>query len=82
MAHRGAIKVCYEKALVRDPHLEGRVSVRFAQVTSAASVPPTSMPDANVVSCVLGQFRALRFPPHAGAPVSVVYPFIFAAAGP
>ena len=86
-AHRGAIKLCYEKALAHDPHLEGRVSVRFAidssgQVASAASAPPTSMPDANVVSCVLREFRALHFPPHAGAPVSVVYPFIFAAADP
>ena len=84
-SHRSAITRCYEKALLANPHLEGRVFVRFVidpsgQVSSAESAPPTTMSDAKVVSCVLHEFRGMHFAAHDAPAVSVVYPFIFTPA--
>lgn len=78
----GSIKRCYERALVKKPDLAGRLAVRFVvdpsgSVSSAVSAPQSTMPDPDVVSCVLAIFRGLAFPPHDGAPTAVMYPFDF-----
>ena len=78
----GSIKRCYERALAQKPDLTGRVAVRFVvdasgNVTSAVSAPQSTMPDPDVVSCVLGIFRGLSFPPHDGGPTAILYPFDF-----
>jgi hypothetical protein len=37
----------------------------------------STLPDANVVECVVGGFRHLAFPPPQGGYVTVVYPIEF-----
>jgi Ca-activated chloride channel family protein len=84
----GRFRVCYEAGLGRNPNLEGKVSSRFiighdggvASVTNGGS----DLPDAGVVTCVLGAFKGLSFPQPEGGVVTVVYPILFApgAGGP
>ena len=73
---------CYELGLGRDPNLSGRVGARFVidrdGRVSSVSDAGSDMPDAEVRSCVLKAFYALRFPPPDGGIVTVVYPIMLA----
>jgi hypothetical protein len=74
----GEFRGCYEAGLARDPKLEGRVVVRFVigrdgRVSSAEDAG-SDLPDAAVVDCVVGRFRAFTFPEPEGGIVTVVYP--------
>jgi hypothetical protein len=77
----GRMRDCYERALVADPSLEGRVAVKFVidregQVT-VAEPSDRSLPNADVASCVARSFLALSFPKPKGGIVTVVYPIVF-----
>jgi hypothetical protein len=72
---------CYESGLARSPDVGGRVAVRFVigrdgSVSYAIPIC-TSMPDPEVVRCVVQHYRALHFPKPAGGIVTVVYPIMF-----
>jgi len=76
----GRFRHCYSKGLQKDPNLQGKVVVQFviARDGSVSSAQASgSMPDASVVSCVSGAFRALTFPQPEGGIVTVKYPIIF-----
>lgn len=80
-AHFGLFRKCYETALVREPTLAGRVTIKFVinlegKVDSAADQGST-LPDPAVVACVADGFRKLTFPKPEGGIVTVVYPVIF-----
>jgi beta-lactamase regulating signal transducer with metallopeptidase domain len=77
----GAFRACYENGLKRNPKLQGTVTVRFAiepdgHVQDAADDGST-LPDAEVVQCVVKGFSALTFPPPEGGYVTVAYPVKF-----
>ncbi len=76
----GRFRLCYEKGLVRNPNLEGRVNVRFVIGAdgSVASVMNggSSLPDSSVVNCVIRAYYGLTFPKPSGGIVTVVYPLI------
>lgn len=79
----GRFRLCYEKGLLKDPKLQGRVEVQFVigrdgKVTSVQG--GGSMPDAAVVSCVTAAFHALLFPQPEGGIVTVKYPIVFTPA--
>lgn len=83
--HMGQVRYCYEKELVRNPKLRGKISTNFiiglrGSVTSAR-VKKTSMNNAAVERCVLGVIRRLPFPKPGGGIVEVSYPFLFRVAG-
>lgn len=86
--HLGRIRLCYEKALVSKPALEGKVTVRFVisksgAVASASDAGGSTIADKNVIDCALKVFKAMSFPaPADGAIVVVNYPIVFAAPGP
>lgn len=75
----GRFRLCYENGLRNNPTLAGKVTVKFVigkdgSVTQASKSDAT-MPDAAVVSCIVGTFQALSFPaPEDGKNVVVVYP--------
>jgi len=76
-----ALRNCYEKALKKNPTLEGKISVKFTigtngRVTSA-SAASDSIGDASVSSCVIDKFRGFVFDKPEGGSVSYVYPIVF-----
>jgi hypothetical protein len=72
---------CYERGLMTNPSLAGRVGVRFVigrdgRVTNVAD-GGSDLPDASVVSCVSRAFYDISFPKPEGGIVTVVYPISF-----
>jgi hypothetical protein len=76
--HYGRFRACYEAGLGRNPTLTGRVSARFViaedGTVSRVGNAGSTVPDAEVVHCVLALFPRMRFPPPIAGPVTVVYP--------
>lgn len=79
----GAIKGCYERALRRDPTLEGKVAVRFTVIgtgrVSRASTPQNELTP-EVGACITSAFQRFRFPPPDGGQAVFEYPFFFTPA--
>jgi TonB family protein len=76
------IQFCFEKQLVRDPHLAGRIDVNFTigptGKVMSAKVRASTIGIAEMKKCVLDVVKRMRFPkPHGGDVVEVNYPFIF-----
>jgi hypothetical protein len=75
------IRACYEKGLGRDPKLHGKVKVRFtiepSGSVSSAEDNGSTLPDADVVTCILAVYRRLSFPQPDGGKITVVYPINF-----
>jgi hypothetical protein len=73
---------CYEAGLARNPALQGRVVVRFAidRQGRVADVRDegSTLPDPDVVACIVKGFADLSFPKPEGGTVTVVYPLAFA----
>jgi TonB family protein len=80
-ANIDGFRACYDARRVRNPALSGRVSVRFvidrSGAVSHASSESSSIPDAQVVACVVSTFQSLKFPAPQGGEVTVTYPFDF-----
>jgi hypothetical protein len=77
----GRFRQCYEDGLRRNPTLEGRVAVRFVigrdGAVSNAANGGSDLADSSVVSCVIGAYYGLSFPPPEDGIVKVVYPILF-----
>jgi len=76
----GDIQRCYEQGLVRDPTLEGRVSVSFVIGPNGAVVGSSfvddSLGDSTAAECMAAAVRTWTFPrPDPSGPVSVRFPF-------
>lgn len=74
----GRFRQCYERGLSSNPALEGRVTVKFVigqtgGVTSAMD-DGSSLPDREVVQCIVRQYGMLSFPAPEGGVVTVRYP--------
>ncbi len=79
---RNQIRYCYQKALVRDPDLGGKVTVRFAigadGKVSTATIRGSTLGAPEVESCITERFLRFQFPsPKGGGVVLVTYPFVF-----
>jgi hypothetical protein len=77
----GVFRACYEAGLKKDADLYGRVTARFVierdgQVRRSDPTC-TSMPDRDVVRCVVEGYKKLKFPEPDGGIVTVVYPIMF-----
>ncbi len=77
----GAMKSCYEAGLARNPALAGRVTVKYViardGTTMDAADEGSTLPDREVVACVVGEFRKLTYPRPDDGYVTVVYPVEF-----
>jgi len=77
----GALSSCYEKGRTRDPKLTGLVTVRYVIGEDGkpknVSDDGSTLTDGDVVGCVLGVFRELRFDESHRGEVTVVYPIAF-----
>jgi hypothetical protein len=83
----GRFRYCYERALDRNPVLQGRVVTRFviardgSVAFSTDDARESDLPDPGVVSCIVRAFGALSFPQPEGGTVSVVYPLSLTPSG-
>lgn len=81
--HRAQFAFCYERALLRQPQLSGKVVLRFVIAgdgrTSRVEIDPGStLKDAAVEECVVKAARLMKFPtPTGGGVVVVKYPLLF-----
>ncbi len=76
----GAIKGCYERALRRNPNLEGKITVRFTIAGSGkVSTARTTLNElsSEVGNCIVSAFKRFRFPQPDGGALTVEYPFLF-----
>jgi TonB family protein len=79
--HLAEIKTCYERALVADQDLSGRVMVQFRIAASgkvvSAVVQSSTLGSPPVESCIADAVATWQFPaPRGGGEVIVSYPFI------
>ncbi|MEW6432640.1 MAG: AgmX/PglI C-terminal domain-containing protein [Myxococcota bacterium] len=87
-AHLGQVRYCYEKSLLHQPTLAGKVVVRFTvdaggAVTEVTDVSEPPFPAAEVPGCIASHLKRWRFPkPEGGGVVVVTYPFILEPAAP
>jgi hypothetical protein len=81
-----AITACYERELVKQPSLGGKVVVSFTigsdgKVSSAEEASEEAFPSAKVTACIVARFKSLQFPkPAGGGVVKVKYPLVFKSA--
>ena len=85
MKYWGQIQYCYEREIIRQPSLAGKIYVRFTigmtgRVTQA-SIERTTMNSPPVETCVTSAFRRIPFPSPGGSIVEAVYPINFKVAG-
>jgi hypothetical protein len=74
-------RACYEDGLRRDPHLKGRISIRFViegdGTVSHVSNESSEIGDAEFLRCMNDRCKDLCFPQVEGGIVTVVYPLMF-----
>lgn len=80
--NRPRFKFCYERELAANPHLSGKIAVRFTiapdGTIAVADIAESTVDEQRVEACVLKTTRSLRFPsPRGGGIVVVTYPFLF-----
>jgi hypothetical protein len=84
-ARMGALRNCYEKALKKNPTLEGKISVKFTIGTSGrvtgAEAASDTLGDSTVTDCVVGKFRTFTFDKPEGGSVVYIYPIVFKPGG-
>ena len=77
----GDFRLCYEQGMKRNPKLAGRVATKFLiridGRVSTSELDCTTLPDDEVVDCIVHRFAQFVFPPPDGGPVAVVYPIMF-----
>ena len=80
----GQYKYCYEKELVKQPSLAGKLNVKFVidklGAVKTATIKSSTMNNKKVEDCVSKVTRRLRFPSTSGGIVIVNYPFVFKSA--
>jgi len=87
-AHLAQVRYCYEKSLLQQPTLAGKVVVRFVidadgAVQEASDVSGPAFPAPEVPACITERVKTWRFPkPHGGGVVVVTYPFILSTGAP
>lgn len=78
----GQIRFCYERRLVANPSLYGKVVVLFTIQDGGTVLQPkvaqSTLSDDVVEGCILRRLASWKFPsPPAGMSVQVTYPFLF-----
>jgi hypothetical protein len=72
--------------LDENPQLKGRITIRFVIERDGSvrrvRIDDSTMPDADVMRCVLAEFAHLKFPEPDGGIVTVVYPIALTPADP
>ncbi|MBU1899078.1 TonB family protein [Myxococcota bacterium] len=80
--HRNEYRYCYERALMKQRGLNGKITVKFVITANGdvatAQIPHSTLNSAEVEACIVNRVRRWRFPaPKGGGVVVVNYPFVF-----
>jgi TonB family protein len=85
-AHRNEIQFCYSRELQRDPHLSGKIALKWTiisggQVTNLSSASNSTGSRA-LSNCIMDKVRNWRFPsPRGGSQAQVDWPWVFKPQG-
>lgn len=84
-AHLQEVRGCYERALLREPSLAGKVVLEWT-ISLSGNVVTTrtkssTLKNSAVEACILQSLKMWQFPPAKGGVVIVSYPFLFNSVG-
>jgi hypothetical protein len=84
-SHLNEVHSCYERALLKDPGLAGKVVLEWtigaAGKVVAAKTKSSSLRNSAVEACILSSLKTWVFPAPKGGQVIISYPFIFNSVG-
>lgn len=82
--HIGEIQGCYERALIAEPGLKGKLTLEWTIKTSgqvgAVKQKLSTLKSSAAVNCMMGKVKRWRFPRPRGGIVVASYPFVFSGA--
>ncbi len=80
-AYLGGLRYLYNRALRRNPDLEGKLTVRITIApdgrVSGCEVVESTLADPDLVKAILARIRRWTLPSAGGRSVTVTYPFVF-----
>lgn len=79
--HMNALRFCYERGLMKNPDLRGKVVVKLT-IDKTGRVPEATatintIGDPDVGACVVKRFKQMQFPAPENGEVQVLYPLVF-----
>ena len=84
-SHLNEVHGCYERALLKDPGLAGKVVLEWtigaAGRVVAAKTKSSTLRNASVEACILSSLKTWTFPAPKGGVVIITYPFLFNSVG-
>lgn len=84
-SHLNEVHGCYERALLKDPGLAGKVVLEWtigpAGRVVAAKTKSSTLRNASVEACILSSLKSWTFPAPKGGVVIITYPFLFNSVG-
>lgn len=84
-AHLQEVRGCYERALLREPALAGKVvlewTISLAGKVVSSRTKSSTLKNSAVEACILQSLNLWQFPPAKGGVVIVSYPFLFNSVG-
>ncbi|AEI62359.1 AgmX/PglI C-terminal domain-containing protein [Corallococcus macrosporus] len=84
-SHLNEVHGCYERGLLKDPGLAGKVVLEWTIGASgrvvAAKTKSSTLRNASVESCILSRLKSWKFPAPKGGVVIITYPFLFNSVG-
>ncbi len=84
-SHLQEVHACYERALLREAGLAGKVVLEWTIATSgrvvAAKTKSSTLRNSAVEACILNALKTWTFPPATGGSVIITYPFLFNSVG-
>jgi TonB family protein len=84
-SHLQEVHACYERALLREAGLAGKVVLEWTIATNgrvvAAKTKSSTLRNSAVEACILNALKTWTFPPASGGSVIITYPFLFNSVG-
>ncbi len=84
-SHLSEVSACYERALLREPGLAGKIvlewNISVSGTVTTAKTKSSTMRSSAVEACILTALKTWKFPPAKGAGVVISYPFLFNSVG-
>lgn len=84
-SHLQEVRACYERALLKDPGLAGKIVLEWTISTAGkvvtAKTKTSTLQNVSVEACILQGLKGWVFPPAKGGQVIVSYPFLFNSVG-